>query len=77
MKVFLKQSSTTTVVSERQQRNDNLTQAHMIDTVTKFDCDERVLGENGGSYLKQVPVWAITNIISNQQSVFSALKIVR
>ena len=56
MKSFLKQSNTTTVISERQQRNDKLTQAHMIDTVTKFDCDERVLGENGGSYLKHVPV---------------------
>ena len=60
MKVFLKQSNTTTVISERQQRNDKLTKAHMIDTVTKFDCDERVLGDNGGSCLKQVPVWAIT-----------------
>ena len=54
MKSFLKQNSTTTVVSERQQRNDTLTEAHMIDTVTKFDCDERVLVENGGSYLKHV-----------------------
>ena len=56
MKVFLKQSNTTTVISERQKRNDKLTKAHMIDTVTRFDCDERVLVENGGSYLKHVPL---------------------
>ena len=43
MKIFLRQSNTTTVVSERQQRHDTLTEAHMSDTVTRFDCDERVL----------------------------------
>ena len=77
MKVFLKQSNTTTVISERQKRNDKLTKAHMIDTVTRFDCDERVLGKNGGSYLKYVPLFDITNMISNRRSVFFTLYIVR
>ena len=50
MKIFLRQSNTTTLVGERQQRNEALVKAHEVDTVTKFDSDERVLVDNGGVY---------------------------
>ena len=50
VKIFLRQSNMTTLVSERKQRNEALVTAHEVDTVTKFDSDERVLVDNGGGY---------------------------
>ena len=48
MKRFLQESNTVTIIAERRTQYAKLTQADSLDTTTGFDCDERLLIENGG-----------------------------
>lgn len=50
VKRFLHQSSTSTIVSKRQKRHDELVEAHNLDTSTECDCDEKMIDKNGGKY---------------------------
>ena len=48
IKRFLQESNTVTIIAERHIQYAKLKRADSLDTTTGFDCDERLLIENGG-----------------------------
>ena len=48
---FLQESSTATIVTEREAKDKEFIKAHSLDTTTRFNCDEQALIQYGGKVL--------------------------
>ena len=51
VKRFLQESSTATIVTERENKDKECNKAHRLDTTTRLNCDEQALIRNGGKLL--------------------------